>query len=74
MSAKSDQVKGHAKEVAGILSGDKDLEAEGKTDRQTGEAQEKIDQVKDKVVHALDQVKDKIDAVLDKAKDAVQRK
>jgi uncharacterized protein YjbJ (UPF0337 family) len=63
MSAKSDQVKGHVKEAAGVVSGDKDLESEGKTDRRTGEAEEKID-------HA----KDKVEEVVDKAKDALHRK
>jgi uncharacterized protein YjbJ (UPF0337 family) len=63
MSAKSDQVKGHVKEAAGVVSGDKDLESEGKTDRRTGEAEEKID-------HA----KDKVEEVVDKTKDALQRK
>ena len=63
MNAKSDQIKGHAKEAAGILTGDKDLESEGKTDRRTGEAEEKID-------HA----KHKVDEMLDKTKDAMHRK
>jgi uncharacterized protein YjbJ (UPF0337 family) len=63
MNAKSDQIKGHAKEAAGVLTGDKDLESEGKTDRRTGEAEEKID-------HA----KDKVDEVIDKTKDALHRK
>jgi uncharacterized protein YjbJ (UPF0337 family) len=63
MSAKSDQLKGRAKEAAGVLTGDKDLESEGKTDRRTGEAEEKID-------HA----KDKIDKVIDKTKDVLHRK
>jgi uncharacterized protein YjbJ (UPF0337 family) len=63
MSAKSDQVKGHVKEAAGVVSGDKDLESEGKTDRRTGEAEEKID-------HA----KDKVEEVVDKGKDALHRK
>ncbi|HEY4992531.1 MAG TPA: CsbD family protein [Nakamurella sp.] len=63
MSAKSDQVKGHVKEAAGVVSGDKDLESEGKTDRRTGEVEEKID-------HA----KDKVEEVVDKAKDALHRK
>jgi uncharacterized protein YjbJ (UPF0337 family) len=63
MSAKSDQLKGRAKEATGVLAGDKDLESEGKTDRRTGEAEEKID-------HA----KDKIDKVIDKTKDALHRK
>ena len=63
MSAKSDQVKGHVKEAAGVLSGDKDLESEGKTDRRTGETEEKIDHAKHKVTE-----------VVDKAKDALHRK
>ena len=63
MSAKSEQVKGHVKEAAGVLSGDKDLESEGKTDRRTGEAEEKID-------HA----KDRVEEVVDKTKDALHRK
>ena len=63
MGAKSDQVKGQAKEAAGSLTGDKDLEAEGKADRRAGKAKEK-----------LGQAKDKLDDVIDKAKDASQRK
>jgi uncharacterized protein YjbJ (UPF0337 family) len=63
MGAKSDQVKGKAKEAAGSLTGDEDLEAEGKADRRAGEAKEKLG-------HA----KDKLDDVIDKAKDASHRK
>lgn len=63
MGAKSDQVKGHAKEAAGSLTGDKDLESEGKADRRAGKAKEKVDHAKDKVAD-----------VIDKAKDASQRK
>jgi uncharacterized protein YjbJ (UPF0337 family) len=63
MGAKSDQVKGHAKEAAGILTGDKDLESKGKADRRSGELEETIDRVKDKV-----------DELTDKAKDALHRK
>jgi uncharacterized protein YjbJ (UPF0337 family) len=72
MSAQSDQVKGRAKEAAGILSGNKDLEAEGKTDRLTGEAQEKIDHAKDKAEQVLDDTKDKVGEAIDKTKDAVR--
>ena len=63
MGAKSDQVKGKAKEATGSLTGDEDLEAEGKADRRAGEAKEKLG-------HA----KDKLDDVIDKAKDASHRK
>ena len=58
MGAQSDQVKGRAKEAAGILTGNDDLEAEGRTDRLTGEAHEKISQAKDKVAEAIDKTKD----------------
>ena len=74
MSAKSDQAKGHVKEAAGVLSGDKDLEAKGKTDRRTGEAEEKIDHAKDKFEEVIDLAKDKVEEVVDKAKDALHRK
>jgi uncharacterized protein YjbJ (UPF0337 family) len=63
MGAKSDQLKGKAKEAAGILSGDKDLESEGKADRRTGEVKEKIE-------HASDKLED----LADKAGDALRRK
>jgi uncharacterized protein YjbJ (UPF0337 family) len=63
MSGKSDQVKGRVEEAAGILTGNKDLESEGKTDRRTGELKEKLD-------HA----NDKVDEAIDKAKDALNRK
>ena len=74
MSAKSDQVKGQVKQAAGVLTGDKDLESEGKTDRRTGEAEEKIDHAKDKVEKVIDLTKDKVEEVVDKTKDALHRK
>ena len=63
MGAKSDQAKGKAKEAAGILSGHKDLESEGKADRRTGEGKEKIDDAKDK-----------LEGLVDKAGDTLRRK
>ena len=74
MSAKSDQVKGHVKEAAGVLTGDTDLESEGKTDRRTGEAEEKIDHAKDKVEEVIDSTKDKVEEGADKTRDALHRK
>lgn len=58
MGAKSDQAKGRAKQAAGVLSGSKDLEAEGKSDRRTGEVTEKLDHAKDKVEEAIDKAED----------------
>jgi uncharacterized protein YjbJ (UPF0337 family) len=74
MSARSDQVKGQFKEAAGVLTGDKDLESEGKSNRRTGEAEENIDHAKDKVVEVIDESKDKVEEIADKTKDALNRK
>ena len=58
MGEKTDQAKGRVKEAAGALTGDKDLESEGKADRRTGEAEEKVDHAKDKVDEVIDVTKD----------------
>ena len=42
MSDKTDQIKGRAKEAAGKLTDDKNLEHEGKVDRVAGETKEKL--------------------------------
>jgi uncharacterized protein YjbJ (UPF0337 family) len=57
----SDDVKGRIKEAAGDVTGDKDLQNEGKTDQAAGN-------IKEKAGNAVDAVKDKIDDVLHKDK------
>ncbi|MGZ6854974.1 MAG: CsbD family protein [Mycobacteriaceae bacterium] len=74
MGEKSDQVKGKVKEAVGSLTGDKDLESEGKADRRAGEAKEKVGKAKDKVEDVIDTAKDKVEEVIDKTKDAAHRK
>jgi uncharacterized protein YjbJ (UPF0337 family) len=74
MSGKTDQVKGQVKEAAGALTGDKDLESEGKADRRAGEAKEKVEHAKDKIKEVVDDVEAKVEDVVDKAKDALHRK
>jgi len=74
MGEKSDQVKGKVEEAVGSLTGDEDLESEGKADRRAGEAKEKLGQAKDKVEDVVDKAEDKAEAVVDKAKDAMHRK
>jgi uncharacterized protein YjbJ (UPF0337 family) len=49
----ADKAKGNIKEAAGDLTGDKQLEREGKVDQASGSA-------KDKVGDAADSVKDKL--------------
>ena len=58
MGAKSDQVKGRAKEAAGTLTGDKDLESEGKADRRAGEAKARLDRAEVKAEEMIDKAKD----------------
>lgn len=60
MGATSDKIQGQAKQAAGVVTGDKDLEAEGKADRQVGEVEEKIDEVKDKAADLADKAKNKL--------------
>ena len=49
MSGDSDKTKGKIKEAAGDLTGDKDMENEGKADQAGGKIKNAIDDVKDKL-------------------------
>jgi uncharacterized protein YjbJ (UPF0337 family) len=49
MAGTYDESKGRAKEAAGKLTGDKDLEREGKVDRASGKIKQGVDKVKDKL-------------------------
>jgi uncharacterized protein YjbJ (UPF0337 family) len=70
MAGKTEQVKGQAKEAVGSLVGNKDLESEGKADRQSGEAKKKVGHARDKVEEAVEDVERKTGDVIDKVKDA----
>ena len=61
MSGKTDDMKGRVKEAVGDLTGDKDLQREGKVDQAAGK-------IKDKAKDATDLVEDKVDDVKDKLK------
>ena len=74
MSTQSDKVKGHAKSVAGIVTGNKDLQAEGDAETRTADAAAHLDDAKDKAIDVLDNIKDKIEDAADKAKDALHKK
>jgi uncharacterized protein YjbJ (UPF0337 family) len=54
----ADKVKGAVKEGAGKLTGDRDLEAEGKWDKAKGDAHRLAGDVKDAARDARDSVKD----------------
>jgi uncharacterized protein YjbJ (UPF0337 family) len=53
MGEKTDDIKGRVKEAAGDLTGDKDLQREGKVDQFTADVKEKVGDVADKVKDAI---------------------
>jgi uncharacterized protein YjbJ (UPF0337 family) len=58
MGEKTDEAKGRVKEAAGDLTGNKDLEREGKMDQAGAKVKEKTGQAVDKTKEALDDVMD----------------
>jgi uncharacterized protein YjbJ (UPF0337 family) len=52
-SGKTDQIKGRVKEAAGVLTGDKKLEREGRLDRAAGNVKAKAGRLVDKVKAAI---------------------
>ncbi len=50
----ADKAKGAVKDAAGKLTGDKELQAEGKMDKAKGSAREAVGDVKDAVRHSTD--------------------
>ena len=73
MNSQSDQVTGHAKSVAGIVTGNKDLQDKGDAETRTAEAAAHIDDAKDKAAEVVDHIKDTLDDAADKAKDALHK-
>ena len=49
----TDKAKGRVKEAAGDLTGDKNLQREGKTDQASGKAKDAVDDAADKVKDKL---------------------
>jgi uncharacterized protein YjbJ (UPF0337 family) len=49
----TDEAKGRIKEAAGDLTGDKDLQREGKVDQVSGKAKDAVDKASDKAKDAL---------------------
>jgi uncharacterized protein YjbJ (UPF0337 family) len=74
MAGKIEKAKGRLKVALGSLTGNKDLESEGRLDRQAGQAKEKIGRVKSKVDTAAEMAERKAVEVTDSARDAARRK
>ena len=60
LKGKAEKAKGYIKEEAGELTGDRDLEAEGRAERAVGEAREKFGKAREKVGKAVEDLGDKI--------------
>ena len=58
MGEKTDEAKGRVKEAAGDLTGNKDLEREGKMDQAGATVKQKTGKAVDKTKEALDEVLD----------------
>ncbi len=54
MGELTDKMKGKVKETAGVASGDRELEAEGKADTLKGNVKEKAEEVKRAIKDAVD--------------------
>ncbi len=60
MAGTKDDLKGRAKEAAGDLTGDEDLQREGKVDQAVGTVKDKAEGAKDWVEDRVDDVKDRL--------------
>jgi uncharacterized protein YjbJ (UPF0337 family) len=58
--SKIDKTKGNIKETAGDVTGNKDLEREGKQDKAGGKIKEKAEAAKNKVGDVVDKGKEKL--------------
>jgi uncharacterized protein YjbJ (UPF0337 family) len=74
MAGKTDQMKGNAKEATGVLTGNEDLESEGKAERRTGEAKEKVGHAKDKAEELADKAEHKAGELIEKGEDVLHEK
>ena len=61
VNATADEAVGKTKEIAGKVTDDKHLEAEGKAEGLLGKAKEAVEDAKDKVADVVDDVKNKFD-------------
>lgn len=60
MSGNTDKVIGKAKQAAGDITGNDDLEREGERDETAGKIKDTVDDAKDSVNDAVDSIKDKL--------------
>jgi uncharacterized protein YjbJ (UPF0337 family) len=74
MSSRSEQIKGHVKSVAGIVTGNKKLQAEGDAQSRTSKAAAHVDDARDRTAAVLDRVKDRLGDAVDRATSSLRHK
>ena len=74
MAGKFETTKGKIKVAVGSLTGNKELESEGKLDRRAGRAKEKIGRVKSMVDETAARAERKAAKATDSARDAARHK
>jgi uncharacterized protein YjbJ (UPF0337 family) len=60
MSGTADEIKGRTKEAVGVLTDDKELQREGKTDQAAAATKSKLDNANDWAKHKIDDIKNKV--------------
>lgn len=60
MSGTTDEIKGRTKEAVGVLTDDKDLQREGKTDQAAAASKNKLDTANEWAKHKIDDIKNKL--------------
>jgi uncharacterized protein YjbJ (UPF0337 family) len=74
MAGRIERTKGKLKVAVGSLTGNKELESEGKLDRRAGRVKGKIGRVKNKVDDTAEMAQRKAVQATDSARDAARRK
>jgi uncharacterized protein YjbJ (UPF0337 family) len=60
MSGTADEIKGRTKEAVGVLTDDKELQREGKTDQTAAATKSKLDNANDWAKRKIDDIKNKV--------------
>lgn len=72
MAINQDSIKGRAKIAAGAVTGNKDLENEGRIDRMAGDAKRQLNKTANKAKALLDDRSSQASGWVDKAKTSVE--
>ncbi len=60
MSGTTDEISGRTKEAVGVLTDDKEMQREGKTDQAAATTKSKLDSANDWAKHKIDDIKNKL--------------